>query len=160
MRVLKIIGGIDINVNVPEGSEITTVTLQEYLETEYDHQFEFIFCVHVLQTLWSSEVGPAINKLIKDLAHMGELHIYVPAAEQAAKAFIKGETDPALFYLFWGTKKEPHHSGFTLMWLRALLVQSGALVRRANLSRFTLNFEDQETNAVGHYLLATVLRKQ
>lgn len=158
MRVLKIIGGIDININVPEGSEITTVTLKEYIKTEYDTQFEFIFCVHVLQTLWSSEVGAVVEKLVNDLAQMGELHIYVPAAEQAAKAFIKGETDPALFYLFWGTKKKPHHSGFTLMWLRALLVQSGALVRRANLSQFTLTFEDQEANALGHYLLATVVR--
>jgi hypothetical protein len=158
MRVLKITGQIDINLDIPEGSEVTTVSLQDYLETEYEHPFDFIFCVHVLQTLWAKQVGAAVEKLIHDLAHMGEIHLYVPAAEQAAKSMLKGETDPVIFYLLWGTEDQPSHTGFTLLWIRALLVQYGALVRRAEFSRLSLSFNDKESNVLGHYLLATTVK--
>lgn len=158
MRVLKIIGKIDININVPEDAVITTVSINDYLNTQYEEKFDFIFCVYVLQSLWTNKVGSAISKLVNDLAHMGELHIYVPAAEQAAKALIKGGDDPITFYQLWGTKEFPTHTGFTLVWLRALVVQAGALVRRANLSQFKLSYEDKEVTALGHFLLATIVR--
>lgn len=158
MRVLKIVGDIDIAIDVPEGTEIITTDMETYLNTTYEEKLDMIFCIHALQTLWGSEVTGAIEKLVNDLAHMGELHVHVPAIEQAAKSLIRGETDPLAFYLTWGTPARPFHCGFTLMWLRALIVQAGAIVREATMNSFVLESDGQELGAIGHAVLATVIR--
>jgi hypothetical protein len=158
MRVLKIISDIEIVVTLPEDAEIVTVSMGDYLTQEYQEKFDMIFCVHSLQTLWASQVASAIKKMVGDLANLGELYIHVPATEHAAKALLRDETDPAAFYLIWGTEKRPFHVGFTLFWLRALVEQAGAIVRNANVGVFKLEFNGQEVKAPEHEILATVVR--
>lgn len=158
MRVLKIIGDIDIALELPEDAHIETVKMDDYMVTEYEERFDMILCVHTLQTLWAAQIGDAVKKLVGDLAHRGELQIHVPATEHAAKALIKDETDPIAFYMIWGTEKRPFHTGFTLMWLRAIIEQSGAIVRRANIGLFNFQFNEVEVRAPEHVVTATVDR--
>lgn len=158
MRILKIIGDIDINLELPKDAEIQTAKLNDYIVTEYKEKFDIILCVQVLQTLWAAQVGQAIEKLVEDLEHMGELHIHVPATEQAAKALLKEEADPVAFYLLWGTEDRPFHTGFTLTWLRAEVMAAGAIVRSANIGLFNLRFNEREVRAPEHVVIATVVR--
>lgn len=158
MRILKIFGDINIEIDAPEDAEIIEIDINEYRDTEYEEKFDLIFCIHALQTFWAHEVNDVIKKLVDDLAHMGELHIHVPAVEQAAKSLLKNETDPLSFYMIWGTQNRPFHCGFTLLWLRAAVTQAGGLVRDASFSRFNIKLDDKELGAIGHAVLATVVR--
>jgi hypothetical protein len=158
MRVLKVVGDIDVNLDLPEDTEITEIGLEDYLEATYEEKFDLIFCVHVLQALWASQVSDVIGKLVSELKQGGELHIHVPATEQAAKALLLNETDPVAFYMIWGTEKRPFHTGFTLLWLRAILTQVGAIVRNANMGIYNLTFNGREAKAVEHVVIATVIR--
>jgi len=158
MRILKIIGDIDININLPEDTEVFESKLSDYMVTEYEEKFDMIFCIHALQTLWADQVGDAIQKLVKDLKDRGELHIHVPATEQAMKTLLKNENDPTLFYMIWGSKENPFHVGFNLVFLRALVEESGALIRQATIGLFSMKRGDEEVKAVEHIIVATVDR--
>jgi hypothetical protein len=158
VRVLKITSDIDINVDLPEDAEITEVKLDDYMVTEYDHKFDIILCVHALQTLWTDQVSGVIQKLVDDLAQMGELHIHVPATEQALKALMKGSQDPVAFYMVWGSKDRPFHTGFNLLWLRLIVEQAGAIIRVATVGKFKLTSAGKEVPAVEHIVIATVIR--
>jgi hypothetical protein len=158
MRVLKIIGDIDIKLDLPEDTEITEIKLDDYLVTEYENKFDIILCVHALQTLWSDQISDAAEKLVNDLEERGELHIHVPATEQAVKAMLTGTQDPVAFYMVWGTKERPFHCGFNLMWLRGIVEQSGAIVRSANMGVFKMKKGNEEVKAVEHVVIATVIR--
>ena len=159
MRVLKIMGDVDIQINLPEDAEVTTVRLEDFINTDYgDLKFDIIACVHVLQTLWSHEVFDAIQKLVDTLANKGELYIHVPGIEQAVKPLIKNTLDPVAFYLIWGSEKTPFHTGFTLMWLRQLVMKAGGIVRNANVGLFNLEYSGKKVKGIEHHLLATVVR--
>ena len=158
MRVLKIIGDIDIKLELPEDAEIVDVKINDYLVTEYDEKFDIILCVHALQTLWVGQTTQAIEKLVDDLADRGELHVHVPATEQALKSMLRQQQDPMVFYMIWGTKDRPFHSGFTLLWLRALIEQTGASIRRAEMGVFKMQQGEKEVRGVEHVVIATVDR--
>jgi hypothetical protein len=158
MRVLKIVGDIDIKLDLPPDTDITETKLADYLVTEYDNKFDIILCVHALQTLWPDQVSSATEKLVNDLGERGELHIHVPATEQALRSMLKGTQDPAALYMIWGTRDNPFHSGFNLMWLRAIVEQSGAIVRSANMGIFTMKKGDEDVRAIEHVVIATVIR--
>lgn len=157
MRVLKIIGDIDIKLELIEDTEITRVGLDDYIATDYDEPFDMILCVHALQTLWADEIGPVIIKLLKDLKDRGELRIHVPATEQALKSMLRQQQDPMAFYMVWGTKDNPFHSGFTLLWLRALIEQAGAVIRLADMGIFTVKQGEKDVKGVEHVVVATVI---
>ena len=158
MRVLKIVGDIDIGLDLPKNTEITEVKLSDYAVTEYAEKFDMILCVHALQTLWTDQVSEVVNKLVNDLANMGELHIHVPATEQALKAMLKGSQDPVAFYMVWGSKERPFHTGFNLLWLRLIVEQTGAIIRTATMGTFKLTSGEREVSAVEHIVIATVIR--
>jgi len=158
MKVLKIVGDLDIKTDLPEDAEITTVKLDDYMVSECEEQYDMILCVHVLQTLWAHQVGDVIKQMIGELKDRGELHIQVPSAELAAKAMLKNQTDPLAFYLIWGTSNRPFHCGFTLLWLRAMVAQAGAIERYANVRIIKLQFNGSEENVPEHYVIATVIR--
>jgi hypothetical protein len=157
MKVLKIIGDIDINAQLPEDAEVITTKIDDYMVAEYEEPFDMIFCIHVLQTMWGTRVNGVIDKMVKELKPMGELHVYVPAVEYAAKVLAKNNPDPVALYMIWGSQDRPFHCGFTLMWLRALVEETGAVVRSANVGIFTLNFNDQEARVPQHAVVATVI---
>ena len=143
MRVLKIIGDIGINTNLPEDADITEVKLDDYMVTEYEEKFDVILCIHTLQTLWTDQLSGAIEKLLNDLVNYGELHIHVPATEQAVRAMLKGIQDPVIFYMVWGSRERPFHSGFNLLWLRALVENAGGIVRTATMGKFKMQRGDE-----------------
>jgi hypothetical protein len=157
VRVLKIIGDIDIGLDLPKDADIVEVTLPEYLDTTYEDRFDLILCVHILQTLWTDEVSAAIIKLVGDLAHLGELHIHVPATEQAVKAMLQGIHDQVAFYMVWGSKDRPFHTGFNLLWLRAIVEQTGAIIRTATMGKFSISAKDEEKVGIEHVVIATVV---
>ena len=159
MRILKIAGDVDIKLDVPDDAEVVDVAIDEYLVYDFEEKFDLIFCTHALQSLWATELSEAFKKLVDDLAHMGELHIHVPAIEPAVKSIIKNVVDPLAFYVLWGTRGRPFHSGFTLEWLRATVEAAGGLVRSANMGMFRLQREDEVIDAIEHVVIATVIRE-
>ena len=158
MKVLKIIGDIDITADLPEDAIIQTVKLDDYMVTEYPERFDMILCVHVLQTLWAHQVSAVIAKMVGEVKHLGELHIQVPATELAAKSLLKNVTDPLAFYLIWGTTSRPFHCGFTLLWLRAQMEQTGVITRYANSRAIELLFDGKKRRIPEHAVIATVIR--
>ena len=158
MRVLKIVGDINISVDLPKDAEIIEANLEEFISTEYEDKFDIILCVHVLQSLWTDQVSEVIGKLVNDLKEKGELHIHVPATEQATKALLQGVQDPVAFYMIWGSKERPSHTGFNLFWLRTLVEQTGAIVRNATMGKFKMVSGDKEVYALEHIVIATVIR--
>jgi hypothetical protein len=158
MRVLKIIGDINIGLDLPKDTEVVEIAINDYMVTDYEEKFDMILCIHALQTLWADQTADAIQKLVDDLKEMGELHIHVPATEQATKALLKGTQDPVAFYMIWGSKERPFHSGFNLYWLRGIVENAGAIVRTATMGKFKMTSGDKELYAVEHVVIATVIR--
>jgi hypothetical protein len=126
------------------------------MEAEHD-RYDLIVCVHVLQTLFASDVMEVFVKMANDLVPMGELHVHVPAMDFAAKKIIKSDADPIAFYMVYGSKETPFHCGFNLLWLRALATQAGMLVRSAQAGLFDITYSDRKVQVPEHVVVATVL---
>jgi len=159
MRILKILGNIEIDFEVPEDAIVESVKINDYLVTEYEEKFDLIFCIHTLQLLWPYQVADAISKMVADLKDKGELHIHVPATDMAMEKFINNHADIAPLYMLWGTVENPFHCGFTLLYLRVLLTNcKGALVREAKTGAYTISKDDQKEQVPEYVVVTTVIR--
>jgi hypothetical protein len=159
VRVLNIESDISAKLDLPKGTEIVEIKLNDYLNTTYEEKFDMIVCVHALQRLWPHQLGDAFKKLTHDLKDMGELHIHVPATDIACKALTKSQADPASLYMIWGNVDKPFHCGFTMLWLRAMLQEiEGVIIRDANAALYRVQYQDQERKIPEYVVVATIRR--
>jgi hypothetical protein len=106
-----------------------------YDSTKYE-RYDAIVVGHVLQ-LVERRVMPDFMKMLKGLVRdMGEIHIYVPDLDWAARMLIENKPNPLIQYALYGNEKFPHRSGFTLLWLRQLVEGADIIVRHSTMSGY------------------------
>ena len=101
-----------------------------------DKQYEVVVVGHVLQLVERPGM-PDFMKMLKGLVRdMGEIHIYVPDLDWAARMLLRNKPNPLIQYAFYGNEQYPHRSGFTLLWLRHLVEGAEIIVRHATMSGY------------------------
>lgn len=104
---------------------------------EPDASFDRILASHVLEHVEYKRVNEALTELARLLAPGGELHVFVPSLEWAARQILSESPSPATIMHLYGLQSTPwqyHKAGFTLMALRQVVSSVGlnvAVARRA-----------------------------
>ena len=104
---------------------------------EPDASFDRILLSHVLEHVEYKRATDALTEMARLLAPGGELHVFVPSLEWAARQILSEKMSPATIMHIYGLQSTPwqyHKAGFTLMALRGVVSASGlnvAVARRA-----------------------------
>lgn len=140
-------GGIPVSGPQFPDAVIESISFKDFFDGEIaTDKYDVVVAGHILQ-LVDRRVLPDFVKRLKNLVHdMGEVHIYVPDMEWAAKMLIDNKPNPLIQYVLYGNEEYPHKSGFTLLWLRQLCESAQILVRYSTISAFSVKVGEE--NAV------------
>ncbi len=122
-----IFGSMDVPPQ--EGLEVTHHDIHNYT---LDGQYDQIIVGNALPELYRSQVIPFLDEMRKHLAFRGELVLYVPSAEWAAKQVFKNETDNLTFYMLYGEENKPFRACYSMLALRTLIERAGYITRNAS----------------------------
>ena len=117
-------------------------------DTGENPPYDAAFLGHYLQTLNLSDVVPYLKELALLLDVGNEIWVTVPSLEWAAREIVtKDEPSVIIPLLIYGAVSDPHHCGFTMMWLRVALENAGFTTRKAVQEGYQLNID-----GIGEYM--------
>lgn len=128
---------------------------------EPDNSFDRILLSHVLEHVEYKRVHEALVELARLLAVGGELHIFVPSLEWAARQILSDQMSPATIMHIYGLQSTPwqyHKAGFTLLALRGVVGGAGlnvAIARRSiyHITGTNAQGEPVDFEAEQHYVV-------
>jgi 2-polyprenyl-3-methyl-5-hydroxy-6-metoxy-1,4-benzoquinol methylase len=131
VKVLDVYSGQPKNLEtVFSGAEITHEHILE-LDMASPELYDVVYCSHALQFVPRQKVPLTIEALKAKVKSGGELWFITPSLEWAASQVVRNEPNPLIQTTIYGNGEEVYRSGFTLLWLRALLENIGLIVRKA-----------------------------
>lgn len=138
------------DVVLPEG-EHQVERAASLAELPEGADFDLVYLTGALEMVRREQVVDSLAAVGPKLAELGELHVRVPSLEWACKEIAVTDSPKMLAYRWlYGTQERPHQSGFTLLWLRMALINSGYNVRQAT----QLVVQVGEQQALENYALA------
>lgn len=126
-------------------AEIEVVSWDNF-EKWYDSntkEYDVVVAGHILQLVERKKMPEFAKRLRTLVRDMGEIHIYVPDLDWAARMLIVNKPSPLIQFAIYGSEKYPHRSGFTLLWLRRLVEGADIIVRHATMSAFSVMVGDE-----------------
>lgn len=121
-----------------------------------DNTYDLVVMDHVLQLASRMQVAQLIKIYKMALKIGGDLVIFVPSLEWAASLIATNDDPPATAYFsIYGGDNEPHLSGMTLLWLRALAQQAGMHVKQATGEWYLARIGEDEEKVMQNVLIAT-----
>jgi len=104
--------------------------------------YEVALLASTLQLLPRTQVLVALKTLYDDLPDGGRIIVTVPSLEWACRDIVtKDEISLSAYISIYGVEGEPHLSGFTLLWLRRCLEETGFIVVEARSMDFKMKFK-------------------
>jgi len=141
MKVLDIYAGKEHNLS----EQFPNAEVEHIIITDVDQcygEYDVVYCSHALQSINRTQVPVVIDMMKKRTKQGGELWLFTPSLEWAAGEILKNEPNPLVQAVLFGFDNQ-NRTGFTLLWLRALLENAGMITRRANQGPYQVNVNDQ-----------------
>lgn len=126
-----------------------------------DGEYDRVLCSHVLEHVEYNRVVKACVEMGRVLAEDGELHVFVPSLEWAARQVLSEKMSPITIMHLYGLQSTPwqyHKAGFTLILLRQVVTQAGLKVAAAQRATYwvtgtTRDGKDFKYPAEQHYVV-------
>lgn len=133
------------NVELHEGDELKEYDIMNYAgNPKLDGLFDRVIVSLDLSRLPMSRVMPFLNNVFEMLVPMGELTVYTPCAEFAAKQIFTNSPDALTFLSLYGGDEQPYRACYSLLNLRNLLERAGFVARLANVGVINVNMTTGE----------------
>ena len=125
---------------------VTVATPEEFIEGKYPNgEYDVVLCAHTLQYVDSRMVKDFMDTMAKSIKNHGEVWVIVPSLEWAAAGVLDNSPDPLIQAVMFGQERA-HRSGYTLLWLRALIEGAGLVTRQAKVGAMEIQVEIGATN--------------
>lgn len=148
---IAIFGSMDVPPK--EGLEVTYCNIHSYtIDTTYDQ----IIVGNALQELPRSKVMPFLADAYKMLNNLGELVLYVPAAEWAAKQIFTNKPDNVTYYMLYGEDTKPFRACYSMLALRTQVERAGFITRSASESILKIGTKEGDAFAMPVHSLVAV----
>jgi hypothetical protein len=152
MRILVIGDGFTLEEKQPE-TEIDTCKLSKF--KSMPGLYDKIFSFNQLQMVYRKDVVNMLKLWGSKLKEDGELHVFAPSFEWAAKHAILSDKLPLLFsHHLEGDKDSPKRSVHLARQLRVDMENAGLIVTMSRTGFYTMTVEGEECVAGQHYMIA------
>ncbi|OPZ47404.1 MAG: hypothetical protein BWY95_01493 [Bacteroidetes bacterium ADurb.BinA104] len=139
MRI-AIFGSMDVPPQ--EGLEVLHYDIHNYT---LDGQYDQIIVANALPELHRNKVIPFLENAYNALVNRGELILYVPSAEWAAKQIFTNTADNITYYMLYGEEAKPFRACYTMLALRTLVERVPFVVRSASENILKISTPEGET---------------
>jgi len=142
-----------IDVEQKEGLQITHLDIHDY---NLDSGFDQIIVGNALQELPRSKVMKFLQDVYAMLFNRGELVLYVPSAEWAAKQIFTNKPDNLTYYMLYGEDTKPFRACYSMLALRTQVERAGFITRSATESILKIGSTEGKTFAMPVHSLVAV----
>ena len=148
--------GIFGSMDVPEQDGIEVVHLDIHNYDKCEHLFDQVIVGNALQELPRSKVMEFLGCVYNMIRDMGELVLYVPSAEWAAKQIFTNKPDNVTYYMLYGEDTKPFRACYSMLALRTQVERAGFITRSATESILKIGSTDGGTFVMPVHSLVAV----
>lgn len=148
--------GIFGNMDVPEDKDTEVVHLDILNYDKCEHLFDQVIVGNALQELPRNQVMDFLKCAYNMIRDMGELVLYVPSAEWAAKQIFTNKPDNVTYYMLYGDDAKPFRACYSMLALRTQVERAGFVTRSATESLLKIGSTDGGTFVMPVHSLVAV----